>query len=225
MVPDCATSGGPAHTYPTLAAANIRTLSSTDASIIRVAPQGAQVTIDCYVDGEAINGVTIWDHVITGGFISDTLMLTGSNSAVVPACPVGTIPTLPTLAPTAIRVQPTTASAVVKALATGELLTLDCYITGQSTGGSTVWDHVAGQGFVSDSGVLTGSATPVVAPCTLAALAPTPSISGAPRGSGPDADCPRGYVEPRAGQPELPVEPQRNRCRRRNLRHIPARFG
>ncbi len=72
--------------YPTLAASNIRSGAGTNFSTLRGVAQGSYLSIDCFVNGEKISGTTIWDHVVGGGFISDALLKTGSDSAVVPAC-------------------------------------------------------------------------------------------------------------------------------------------
>ncbi len=85
-----------AGTYPTLAAANIRSQPTTASTILRTVAKGTQLTIDCYETGQAVSGVTIWNHLTSGGYISDTLLLTGSNNPVVPKClaglPVVTVP-------------------------------------------------------------------------------------------------------------------------------------
>lgn len=73
-------------TYPTLNVANIREAPTTNSEIIKTVPKGAQLTIDCYSIGESVGGVTLWNHLTSGGFISDTLLLTGSDGPVVPQC-------------------------------------------------------------------------------------------------------------------------------------------
>ena len=89
-----------AGTYPTLAASNIRSQPTTGSAIIKTVPKGTRLTIDCYATGQAVSGVTIWDHLTSGGYISDTLLLTGSNRAVVPACLAG-LPVVPIPVPPA----------------------------------------------------------------------------------------------------------------------------
>ena len=91
-----------AGTYPTLAVSNIRSQPTTSSSIIKTVAKGTRLTIDCYATGQAVGGVTIWDRVTSGGYISDTLLLTGSNNAVVPACIAGGIlPVVPVPVPPA----------------------------------------------------------------------------------------------------------------------------
>ncbi|HEX4058107.1 MAG TPA: CHAP domain-containing protein [Galbitalea sp.] len=170
----------PSNTYPTWENGYVRTLSSELASAIRYAPTGTQLTIDCYVVGEDIESTTIWDHVTSGGFISDAHLLTGSAGAVVPLCPAGILHgPFPTFENASVYSQPTSASTLLASYGVGQYLTVDCYLNGPDVDGTTIWDHIAGLGFVSDSVVLTGSATPVVNGCVLSQLAPVPSISGA----------------------------------------------
>ena len=71
--------------YPTLATANVRSAPNTSALIVTVLPKGSSVSIDCYAEGEDVSGTTIWDHT-PSGWISDALMLTGSDSPVVALC-------------------------------------------------------------------------------------------------------------------------------------------
>lgn len=73
-------------TYKTLAAANIRSAPSTTALIIGYLGNGQSITIDCYLNGTNVSGTTIWDHINTGGFVSDALVLTHSAGPVVPSC-------------------------------------------------------------------------------------------------------------------------------------------
>lgn len=86
------TGASPAYaagTYPTLASSNIRSQPTTASSILRTVPKGTKLTIDCYARGQSVGGVTIWNHLTAGGYISDTLLLTGSNNPVVPLCASG----------------------------------------------------------------------------------------------------------------------------------------
>jgi hypothetical protein len=51
---------------------------------------GAVVSFSCYEQGSAVTGPdgteTIWDRLISGGFVPDVWIYTGSNEPVVPAC-------------------------------------------------------------------------------------------------------------------------------------------
>jgi len=94
-------SGAPAFatgTYKTLSAANLRSAPSTSATIIQVLGKGQSITIDCYLNGTSVAGTTIWDHLTTGGYISDSLLLTFSANPVVPSC-AATAPSPPIVAP------------------------------------------------------------------------------------------------------------------------------
>jgi uncharacterized protein YraI len=61
----------------------------------KLAP-GTVVSFGCYEQGAAETGPygteTIWDHLDSGGFVSDAWIYTGSNSTVVPECSTPTIP-------------------------------------------------------------------------------------------------------------------------------------
>jgi hypothetical protein len=81
-----------AGSYRTLAAANIRAGTNTSTAILQTVPRGAVITIDCYLNGQVITGTPIWDHLVSGGYMSDSLLLTGSSSAVVPLCGAPTPP-------------------------------------------------------------------------------------------------------------------------------------
>ena len=177
VVSACST---PSNTYRTFENGTVRVLSSELAAPVSGAPAGTQLTIDCYVTGEVVEGTTVWDHVTSGGFISDAHMLTGSANAVVPGCPAGILHgPFPTFENATVFTQPNGQATVVASYGVGQYLSVDCYLTGPTVNGTNIWDHIAGLGFVNDSVVLTGSATPVVSTCQLSQLAPVPSITGA----------------------------------------------
>jgi hypothetical protein len=153
--------------YSTFANSNIRLLPSTgsNSTVVATVPGGGTVTIDCYVNGQSVGGTSIWDHRVGGGYISDSLLNTGSNNAVVPWCSAAQINMYPTFSTANIRAQATTASNIVTTVGGGTWLTIDCYSPGQLAGGTTIWDHVVSVGFVSDSLLNTGSNGAVVPVC------------------------------------------------------------
>jgi uncharacterized protein YraI len=75
--------------YPTLADANIRSGPNTSSSVVEVVPKGARISIDCYTEGQQVGNTTIWDHT-QAGWVSDALVLTGSDSPVIPECSTAT---------------------------------------------------------------------------------------------------------------------------------------
>jgi len=75
-----------ASSYQLLSNANIRTAPTTGAPIANVLLKNTAITIDCYVNGQTVNGTSIWDHVPGQGWVSDSLVLTGSDNPVVPNC-------------------------------------------------------------------------------------------------------------------------------------------
>lgn len=76
-----------ANSYPVLAEANIRSGPTTKAPVVTVSVKGTKLSIDCFVRGELINGTDIWNRVPAQGWISDSMLLTGSDAPVVPPCP------------------------------------------------------------------------------------------------------------------------------------------
>lgn len=75
-------------TYRTLDAVNVRMSPNTQSVIAYQIPKGQHVSIDCYVTGERVSGTTVWNRLTgTGGYITDSLLLTGSDDPVVPKCP------------------------------------------------------------------------------------------------------------------------------------------
>ncbi|HWN70896.1 MAG TPA: hypothetical protein VNM90_24810, partial [Haliangium sp.] len=68
----------------------IRAGASTDTAAVGTVADGAQVTITCQKRGESITGTygtsTLWDK-ISGGYIADAYVSTGSDGQVAPTCP------------------------------------------------------------------------------------------------------------------------------------------
>ncbi|HWO24908.1 MAG TPA: peptidoglycan DD-metalloendopeptidase family protein [Kofleriaceae bacterium] len=68
----------------------IRAGASTDTAAVGTVADGAQVTITCQKHGESITGTygtsTLWDK-ISGGYIADAYVSTGSDGQVAPTCP------------------------------------------------------------------------------------------------------------------------------------------
>jgi hypothetical protein len=68
----------------------VRSAPSTSASAVGSVADGAQVTITCQKRGSSVTGTygtsTLWDK-ISGGFIADAYVSTGSDGQVAPTCP------------------------------------------------------------------------------------------------------------------------------------------
>lgn len=75
-----------ANTYPTLDVVNVRVSPNTQAVVMYQVPKGQRVSIDCYVIGEQVSGTKVWNRLASGGYITDSLLLTGSDDPVVPKC-------------------------------------------------------------------------------------------------------------------------------------------
>lgn len=75
--------------------AHIRSGPSTAYAILRsVAPGGYSLGINCWVSGQSIAGPyatsSIWYTVEGGGYVSDAMIITGSNAPVTPMCGTST---------------------------------------------------------------------------------------------------------------------------------------
>jgi hypothetical protein len=86
LVGSGALAANAAGTYRTLSVANVRSAPTTTSLLVSVLTKGSSVTIDCYSVGQNVSGTTIWDHLVNGGYVSDSLILTFSNKPVVPIC-------------------------------------------------------------------------------------------------------------------------------------------
>jgi hypothetical protein len=68
----------------------IRAGTSTSTSAVGSVGDGARVTITCQKHGQTISGTygtsSLWDH-ISGGFVADAFVSTGSDGQVAPTCP------------------------------------------------------------------------------------------------------------------------------------------
>lgn len=71
---------------------NVREGAGTNTRILRTIPNGSRVTITCHVRGQSFTGgpwkvtTNIWNRLDTGGYVTDGMLSTGSNAAVVPPC-------------------------------------------------------------------------------------------------------------------------------------------
>ncbi len=146
------------------------------------------VTFSCFVAGEPVSGnwgtEDIWDALDSGGYVPDALVYTGSNGAIVPACPsdqfgVGTYPVAWT---GGSGVQPvdgtsTSASPVGGILPDGQLVNVTCETSGQTVTDSdgftdSLWDQLSSGGYVPNVYIDTEL------------NAPTPGLSACPQPSG-----------------------------------------
>lgn len=98
------------------------------------------------------------------------------------ATKVGTVTTAG--APLVVRAGASSSTAALRSLKNGTKVTLECYVRGQSVKGkwgtTTIWDRIAGGGYVSDGFIYTGTNNPVVPPCPTAP--PKPPTTPAPAG-------------------------------------------
>lgn len=80
---------------------NVREGAGTNTRVLRTLREGARVTIVCHVRGQVFTGgpyrvsTNIWNRLDTGGYVTDAMLETGSNAAVVPVCDNNPAPAAP----------------------------------------------------------------------------------------------------------------------------------
>jgi hypothetical protein len=166
-------------------------------------PVGTTVSFDCFVAGQDVSGPygteDLWDALDSGGYIPDALVFTGSNSAVVPACPsaqfgTGSYPIAWTGGSGAQpRSGPSTgAAADAGVIADGTLVGVACETTGDTvtdsaTFTSNLWDELSNGGYIPnvDLDTQVNGSTPGVPSCSSPAPAqPTTAPPTSGGGSG-----------------------------------------
>ncbi|MEU6406920.1 SH3 domain-containing protein [Streptomyces sp. NPDC046985] len=69
---------------------NVRSGPGTGYSVVRVLPEGAQVTLFCQTPGTTVTGPygtsDIWDCIGAGQYVSDAYVHTGADGYVAPHC-------------------------------------------------------------------------------------------------------------------------------------------
>jgi surface antigen len=71
---------------------NVREGAGTNTRILRTIPNGSRVTIVCHLRGLTYSGgpfgvsTNVWNRLDAGGYVTDAMLETGSNEAVVPGC-------------------------------------------------------------------------------------------------------------------------------------------
>ncbi|GAA2920331.1 SH3 domain-containing protein [Streptomyces mexicanus] len=81
-----------ARTYPVAPGVrlNVRSGPGTGYAIVRVLPEGINVSISCQTPGTTVSGYygtsNIWDKIGNGEYVSDTYVHTGSDGYVAPRC-------------------------------------------------------------------------------------------------------------------------------------------
>ena len=153
---------------------------------------GTTVSFSCFVAGQDVTGPygteDLWDALDSGGYVPDALIFTGSNSAVVPACPsaqfgTGTYPVAWTGGG---GVQPMSApsagsSADGGVIGDGTLVAVACETTGDTVTDSAgftsnIWEQLSSGAYIPNVDIDTqvNGATPGVSTCA----APPPSSGG-----------------------------------------------
>ena len=163
-------------------------------------PVGAAVSFHCFIAGQRVTGPygteDLWDALDSGGYVPDALIYTGSNSAVVPACPsaqfgTGTYPVAWTGGGGAQPMSgPSTGSTADGGpIADGTLVTVACETTGttltDSAGfTSNLWEELGSGGYIPNVYLDTqvNGSTPGVPACSAASSLPS-SGGGEPGGN------------------------------------------
>jgi hypothetical protein len=232
---DSSAAGAASPTGRTLAALAVRGGPGGSNASVGSIGSGVSVAFHCFVAGERVAGPygseDIWDALDSGGFVPDALIYTGSNSAVVGACPsaqfgVGRYPIAWTggggFTP---RAGPHTAAAAAGGnLPDGLLVSITCETTGDMVTdaagfSSNLWDRTDGGTYMPNVYLDTqvNGPTPGVGQC--AASAPGP-------GTDPSQNPGRPAVPPvTKGAPPTPPAAAPTRTKAANSDPCIAVFG
>ena len=81
---------------------NVRSAPSTTSRRVGTLPDGSRVLITCHARGTVFSGgpfnltTTLWNRLADGGYVTDAMLVTGSNDPVVPPCATESVrPALP----------------------------------------------------------------------------------------------------------------------------------
>lgn len=167
---------------------------------------GDAVLINCQIAGESVFGLdgsysNVWDRLVDGTFVADFYIDTpgvgGAFSPGIPQCDPGMVPEAPPAAPSAYavtstnglkrRLAPFTNASFNGAIAYGAKIIIDCQISSEAFGGSSVWDRTSDGYWFPDAFVDTpghnGDFSSNIMRCSGDA---PPSLAGVPAGgSGP----------------------------------------
>jgi hypothetical protein len=150
----------------TLANVNVRSGPGESNGLLGTLPNNTPVSIYCFVAGQPVSGPygteDLWDALTNGGYVPDALIYTGSNSAVVPACPssqfgVGNYPVAWTGGGNAQAYAGASngSSPIGSGIPDGQVVTVTCETSGQTLTDSAgftsnLWDKLASGGYVSN---------------------------------------------------------------------------
>ena len=186
----------------TLANVNINSGPGSSNALLGMIPDNTPVSIYCFVAGQPVSGPygteDLWDALTGGGYVPDALIYTGSNSAVVPACPsgqfgVGNYPVAWTGGGAAQGHAGTSTgdSPVGSGLPDGQVVAVTCETSGQTLTDSAgftsdLWDKLASGGYLPNVYLDTevNGATPGLHSCSSASPPPPttgPIVSGSSR--------------------------------------------
>lgn len=190
-----------ASTGTTTTAVNVRSGPGESNALLGTVAANSTVSFHCFVAGERETGKygteDIWDALGSGGYVADALVFTGSNSAVVPACPSAQFGTghYPVAWTGGGGAQPysgtsTGTSPDGAVLPDGLVVTVTCETTGQTLTDSAsftsdLWDQLSSGAYIPNVYIDTqvNGPTPGLPACSQPSSGGSPS-SGSGSGSG-----------------------------------------
>jgi len=146
---------------------NERSGPGTSYSIVGTMGDGTGIQIACQTSGTDVNGTSVWDQLSSNDYISDyytnTPTVDGFTSSIPQCTSVPTIPA-PTASVATYRVTiprassgtvnersgPGTNFSVVSAINDGTNITIACQTSGTDVSGTSVWDQLASNDYISD---------------------------------------------------------------------------
>lgn len=181
--------------------ANVRSGPTLNDQAISTVPAGSEVTLGCWVIGGKADGPYgtsfLW-YRISGkeGYISDTMVYTGTDEPVTSPCDDPASQSIDTVVGSSnaavfsapgwdyanVRSGPGTENDVIRTIPAASSVTLGCWVmsassTGGPYGSSSIW-YAIDDGYISDAMVNTGSDIPITSPCALTDAASTWTNNG-----------------------------------------------
>jgi uncharacterized protein YraI len=167
---------------------NVRAGAFIADNILDHITNGRQLTIECQVTGQPIDGNAQWDRLGAGRYVTDRYV-SRDRSAPVPACsapppPPEAVRAGPAVGivstgdgPLNVRAGASTSRSVLDRIPDGSQITIECQTTGASINGTSLWDRIAPGRFVTDAFVRRNGSPVAVCP-PIAVDPPPPGVTG-----------------------------------------------
>lgn len=145
---------------------NVRSGPSTADPVIAQLPSGSTVSIICQARGQLVGTTSVWDRIITGGYVSDRYVSTPSSTTFTAALPRCSYPGQTTIStPLNTRSGPgTTYPNLNQPLQGGALAYVACQKSGTLVSTTRIWNQLVDGRWVSDYYVSNPSNTTYSAP-------------------------------------------------------------